>query len=161
MSVDARADLAARQAELVAALAGRVAPPAGFDVGRLQAAASSLATKRLRAVARAWPGVAAALGDRFGECFRAFAGTSPPPAAGGPLADGRAFLRWLAAREELPEAGRLQALAVDLRFAEGPNGLAPRRWPALKIALLRNPRRLVIGLRLPWLGERWLSFPLG
>jgi hypothetical protein len=148
------------QAALVSALTGRGAPPAGFDAGRLRAAKSALTAKRLEAVARAWPGVAEALGDCFEEHFHTFTMTTPLPRIGGPLADGRAFLHWLAAANSLPEAGRLQALVVDLRYTTTAGGLRPRRWPSLKAALLHGPRRLVVGLRLPWLGERWLTLPL-
>lgn len=127
LSAEARARLAAEQAALVAALVGRGAPPEGFDARRVGLAAASLAWKRARAAARAWPGLARALGGRFGKVFAAYAGAAPLPRQGGPLADGRAFARWLAARGKLPEAGRLQALAVDLRYANNPDGLALRR----------------------------------
>ena len=123
--------LAALQAELVAALAGRVDPPTGFDAARIRATAVSLASKRRRAVARAWPGIATALGDHYAERFDAYAETNPLPRDGGPLADGRAFLRWLDARGETLDECRLQALAVDLRHRRTATGLAPRRGLAL------------------------------
>lgn len=161
LSAEARARLAAEQAALVAALVGRGAPPEGFDARRVGLAAASLAWKRARAAARAWPGLARALGGRFGKVFAAYAGAAPLPRQGGPLADGRAFARWLAARGKLPEAGRLQALAVDLRYANNPDGLALRRGPTCRAAWLRRSRRLILAVRLPWLGEHWLSIPLG
>ena len=59
-------------------------------------------------------------------------------------------------------------MAVDLRhaprpdgLAPRPDGLAPRRWPSLAVALLYRPRRLVLAARLPRLGERWLAIRLG
>jgi hypothetical protein len=161
MPAEAQARLADQQAQLVSALQGAGAAPAGFDERSLYATAASLAAKRRRSVARAWPALSEALGDRFDERFQSFAAISPLPSAGGPLADGRAFARWLAAAGELPDAGRLQALHVDLHFAQTAHGLRLRRGPALKAALLSNPRRLLIALRLPWLGERWLCLPLG
>src|SRR5262249_21392119 len=109
MSAEARAQLGALQGELVEALVGDGPAPAGFDAGRLRAAAASLAVKRRRAAARAWRGLAAALGGPFAERFDAFAATTPLPRDGGPLADGRVFLRWLG-KTELPEEVRLQAL---------------------------------------------------
>jgi hypothetical protein len=160
-SAKARAQLAAQQAVLVNALMVHGEPPPDFDAARLRAAAASLARKRARATARAWPGLARALGRRFGGLFAAYAEAAALPRQGGPLADGRAFARWLAARGELPEAGLLQALAVDLRHTGTPDGLAPRRWPTCKAAWLHESRRLIIAVRLPWLGERWLSIPLG
>lgn len=160
-SAEARARLAAQQAALVTALMAGGAPPAGFDVTRLRAAADSLARKRAGAVARAWAGLARALGRRFGELFTAYAEMSPLPREGGPLADGRAFARWLARRGELPQAGRLQALAVDLRYSEDRDGLVPRRWPACRFAWLGQPRRLIVAVWLPRLGEYRLTIPLG
>jgi len=158
---DARAGLAARQAELLRALLGETPAPAGFDADRVRATAGVLARKRARAAARAWPALAAALGYRFERLFAAFADANPLPAEGAPLADGRAFARCLAAAGELPDEGRLEALAVDLHYRTTPGGLRPRRGSACKLALLRRPRRLVVALRLPWLGERWLTVPLG
>ena len=161
MSPEARQELATRQAELVQALLGRGAWPDGFDVDRLHATAAALTTKRLRAAARAWPTLAESLGRRYENLFREFATTTKMPDSGGPVLDGRAFARWLACRNELPESGRLQALAFDLRFAQTAVGSLHRRRIAVKTCLLCNPRRLVVGLRLPWLGERWLTIPLG
>jgi hypothetical protein len=161
LSADARARLAAQQAALVTALMARGEPPADFDAVRLRATAVALARKRARAAARAWPGVARTLGLRFGGLFAAYAEAATLPRQGGPLADGRAFARWLAARGELPEAGRLQALAVDLRYTANPDGLVPRRWPTCKAAWLHQSRRLIVAVWLPWLGEHWLTIPLG
>jgi hypothetical protein len=160
MSVDARTRLATMQAELVAALGGHAAPPPGFDADRVRATAAALVTKRRRAVARTWTGLAEALGERWVERFAAFAAISPAPHTGGPLADGRTLLRWLAATGERPEACRLQALTVDLRFAATAAGLVPRRGLTLKIARISYPRRLVVALRLPWLREIWLHVPI-
>lgn len=160
-SVKARARLADQQAALVTALMAQGEPPADFDVVRLRAVAAALTRKRVRAAARAWPGVARALGRRFGELFAAYAEATTLPRQGGPLADGRAFARWLAARNELPESGRLQELAVDLRYTGNPDGLVPRRTPACRAAWLRRSRRLIMAVWLPWLGERWVSIPLG
>ena len=158
-SATARARLAAMQAELVAALTGKAATPAGFCAHRIRAAAVSLAVKRRGAVARAWPGLAEELGAHYAERFAAYASLTPLPSSGGPLADGRVFVDWLERRGERLDGCRLQAMAVDLRHARTANGLVPRRGASLRIARLGNPRRLVVGLRLPWLGERWLQLP--
>jgi hypothetical protein len=161
LSAKAQAQLAVHQSLLVRALMAQGEPPPDFDAAHMRAAAASLARKRARATARQWPGLARALGRRFGGLFAAYAKAAPLPRQGGPLADGRAFARWLAARGDLPEAGLLQALAVDLRHTGNPDGLAPRRWPTCKAAWLHESRRLIVAVRLPWLGERWLSIPLG
>ena len=160
-SAKARAQLAAQQAVLVRALTTRGEPPPHFDAARLRAAAASLARKRARQAARAWPGLARALGRRFDGLFAAYAEAATLPRQGGPLADGRAFAHWLAARGELPQSGRLQALAVDLRYIASPDGLGVRRGPACKAAWLHQSRRLIVAVWLPWFGERWLSIPLG
>src|SRR5437870_4415565 len=116
MSSVERAKLAELQAELLHNLAGKAALPVGFDATRLQATAESLARKRARAVARAWPALADALGEEFGIRFAPFATATGLPAVGGPLADGRAFAQTLAAAGDLPDSARLAVLAVDLHY---------------------------------------------
>ncbi len=160
-SADTRQKLAAVQAGLAEALVRRGPLPAGFDAAQVQAAARSLARKRARAAARAWPMLGAALGQRFDELFQTYSQDHLLPRDGGPLADGRGFARWLAQIGELPEAGRVEAAAVDLRFVSRPAGLFPRRGWACTAAFLKESRRLLLGFRLPYLGERWLSIPLG
>jgi hypothetical protein len=159
-AADRRTKLGELQAKLVQALTEQGAAPAGFDAARLQAAAAALARKRARSAARAWPALARALGPAFEGRFAAFAARTPLPRAGGPLADGRAFARALAAAGSLPEEGRREALAVDLRYAACASGLRPRRGPAVVAAFLRASRRLVVAVRLPWLGERWFEVAL-
>jgi hypothetical protein len=159
-AADPRTRLAERQAALMQALGGAAAPE-GFDPGRVRLTADSLARKRARAVARAWPSLAEGLGESFAARFAAYADATPLPAEGGPLADGRGFARHLDARGELPDEARLQALNVDLHHRTTAAGLRPRRGPALKAALLRDPRRLVVAVRLPWLGNRLFTVPLG
>ena len=161
MSAEARRRLAALEAELAWALAGGGPAPEGFDAERMRLASGALVSKRARAAARAWPGLAAALGERFETEFSAFARATPLPGESGPLADGRAFVRMLRERGRLPEAGLLESLAVDLRSARvRGGGLRPRRGPWLVAAVLRRPARLVVGGRIPRLGERWLVVPL-
>src|SRR6266404_5280899 len=115
MSIDARERLAHRQAELVFALAGQCPPPVAFDPERVRAAARSLGVKRRRSVARAWPDLAASLGERFAAFFDDYAAAMAFPSLGGAVADGRAFLRWLPTSEQ-SDAIRIEVLTVDLRF---------------------------------------------
>jgi len=152
--------LADQQTGLVAALTGNGPLPPGFDAVRLRAAADALAFKRARAVAQAWPSVRAMLGAEFRACFAAYALTAPIPQLGGPLADGRRLLRYVAARMPLNDDARLQALAVDLRYRLTAEGLLRRRWPKLLFAWLPGARCVAIGfgdrrfrLRLPRLGR--------
>jgi hypothetical protein len=156
LTADLRRQLAEEQARLVEALTRSGALPEGFDGDRLRAAAESLLRKRTREAAHAWPALARALGESFDEKFRDFAGRVPLPHEGGPLADGRAFAADLAARGELPDEGRLEALTVDLHYRRTARGLKRRRGLAVRVIRLRQARRLVIAVRLPWLGVRWL-----
>jgi hypothetical protein len=159
-SPEARARLAAQQADLVRGLLGQDAPPADFDIGRVQAASRALASKRMRAGAQAWPALAKALGDAFSPRFADYAASTTIPRCGGPLADGRAFARFLAGTGDLPDPGRAQAFWVDLQFYEH-EGLKSRRGLAFAVALLRDSRRLLLGARIPRLGVRCLSLPIG
>jgi hypothetical protein len=157
---DARARLAEQQARLVGALVAGGEHPEGFAPERLRLAAGSLRNKRVREVVRAWPELAACLGEEFAERFLAYAADHPPPAEGGPLADGRSFARTLAPGEWTDEA-RLAVLGVDLHHRRSAGGLRRRRGLALRGAWLRRARVLVLGVRLPWLGVYWLRVPLG
>src|SRR5262245_23149006 len=75
-------NLGRSQAELLQALLGKAECPAGFDAERVRLAAEMLATKRLRGVAKAWPGLAETMGTRFEGAFLLFAATTPHPARG-------------------------------------------------------------------------------
>jgi hypothetical protein len=158
---EGRRRLAAAQADLVRALTGAGPPPPGFAAERLRAAAAALHRKRLRSAARAWPQLARALGGDFKQRFLAFAARVPLPELGGPLADGYQFARELLARSELPAAALAEFVAADLYHTAGPRGLRPRRGPAVRLRLLRGPRRLLLAGRCPGLGAGWLLVPLG
>ncbi len=160
LSGEARRRLGEQQAQVVGALLGRGEVHVDIDAVRLDAAAAALQRKRIRGVARAWRDLARALGPQFGSLFAAYTATENLPRDGGPLADGRRFAAWLAARNDLPDAGKLQALIVDLRFATRPNGLSVRRWPTYKATRLHESRRVAIGVNFPWLGALWCSFPI-
>jgi hypothetical protein len=155
---DARSRLALMQAQLVRGLVGHGTLPADFDVVRLEAASEALATKRARAVVQAWPGLAQALGESFAELFAGYAGPEGIPHRGGPLADGRAFVRYLSKVGSLPDAGRLQALWVDLHYRSCRDGLRPRRLPAIALVFLGDSGRLLLGIQLPGI-VRYLNVP--
>ena len=154
MSADARLNLTRQQIALVQALVRDAPAPSGFDDRHVRAATESLLRKRTRAVRRAWPRLVNALGDQFDPMFAAFA-RSTPVSCGGPLADGRTFAASLAGNAELSDEARLEILAFDLRYKVTRAGLAPRRGLGLIATSLDAPRRLVIGVRIPLLGERW------
>ena len=149
----APARLAAGQAALVRALVAGGPVPDGFDPGRVRATAAALARKRAREVARAWPVLAADLGEAFTERFMAFAAGRPPAAAGGALADGLAFARTLARHRRLSGDARVEALLAAARLSARPVRLAA--------TVAGRPPRLVVLARAPGLGERGLAIPLG
>ncbi|WP_020466403.1 hypothetical protein [Singulisphaera acidiphila] len=161
MSLDPRELLATQQAELVRALTGLSGPPEGFLTGHVRAAALALARKRARSVARAWPSLVEALGQEFEPCFALYTAEAPLPRRGGPLADGRNFVRVLDRQGKLSDRARLDALAVDLRYVSRSAGLVVRRGPSLAIALLRHPRQLVLAVRWPGQGVWRIAIPLG
>jgi hypothetical protein len=134
---DIRARAAEQQAALVQAVVGRGVAPVGFDEQGIEVMARSLRHKRLRTVARAWPALEQALGqDEYRGLFLDYARQRPLPASAMPGDDAIQFLRWLRDSGPVPDAVRL---------------LIPQRWP-LRVIRLRESRRVVISIRLPWLG---------
>jgi hypothetical protein len=148
-----RERLAAEQAALVRALVDGGPVPAGFDPGRVAATSAALARKRAREVARAWPVLAADLGEDFTGWFVADAARRPGPARGGALADGLAFARALARAGGLSPNARVEAMLAAAALSASPARLAA--------TLAGPPRRLVVTVRAPGLGDRWLTVPLG
>jgi hypothetical protein len=147
----ARARLATAQQALVRALVNGGPVPAGFDPDRVQATSTALARKRARAVATTWPVLARTLGDGLTARFLAHAGGRPPP-PGGALADGLAFARALEAQRRLPGAVRVERLFAQARLSNSPIRVAA--------TIANQPRRLVMTMRAPLLGERWATLPL-
>ena len=157
MSEDARQQLALMQARLVRALVEGAASPANFDRERFAAAAESLLSKRSRAVARAWPQMAHAMGDALAVRFAEYARLNPLPRDGNAIADGRAFITWLEHAGLLTDEGRLEAFAFDARFRIRKGVIKPRRGACLRVRRFKALRRLIIYMRLPFAGERWLT----
>ena len=138
-----RDELAARQAELVAALVAGGPMPAGFDEAGVRAAATALLRKRAGEVAAAWPALRAYLDDRWTEVFDAWAAGRPPR---GSLRDG-----WDLARQVLPPApGGLRHAEALIERAQrearlvydGANPPRARRLPAVR----RTPSATVVQL---------------
>jgi hypothetical protein len=77
----------------------------------------------------------------------------PPTARGGALADGLAFARALARQGGLSPDARVEAMLAAAALSARPVRLAA--------TLAGPPRRLVVTVRAPGLGERWLTVPLG
>ena len=146
-----RRTLAQRQRRLVAALCAAAAaePPDGIDPGQLTRAAASLHAKRARGVAKTWPVLERGLGEQFDLLFAGYAQGNVLP-AGGTAQDAPAFAGWLARVGMLDDAGRVQLMIHRAR----------RGWP-IRLARLRRNDRIAVAARLPWLGIRWFSFPIG
>ncbi|HZM89313.1 MAG TPA: hypothetical protein VFF31_22510 [Blastocatellia bacterium] len=160
MHTDARTRLAASQQELVRALM-RIGPaPAGFDAFRIQATADVLLLKRTHEVARAWPALAQSLGSGFDERFADYARSRLNLHEAGPLADGREFARALAGDGALTDDAAIEALAFDLRCRVDARGVITLRSLSFGASILKQPRRLVVAVRLPVVGERWIKIPL-
>ncbi|MEN3333550.1 MAG: hypothetical protein V7641_2915 [Blastocatellia bacterium] len=160
MSDDARQQLAVMQAELVRALVEGTDAPATFDHERLEAAAEALLLKRARAIARVWPQLVRAMNDAFTASLAAYARDNPLPHDGSPLADGRVFIAWLARAGLLTDEGRLEAFAFDARYRIRHGAVIRRRGPLLRVLRLARLRRLIIVVRLPLVGERWLNYKI-
>jgi len=158
VTADARARLARRQAELLSALVRPAVDLPGFDAEWVRAAAASLQSKRVHAIARTWPRLAAALGPDFAAEVSRYVGEHPSPPADGALSDGRAFVRGLAAGARLPWEGRLELLAVELRWRWGVDGRRRLRRFGAGLAV-GQAFRLAVAVRAPGVGERWLRFP--
>ena len=118
-------DLAARQAELVAALVAGAPVPDGFDPALVGAAADALLRKRAGEVAKAWPLLAAGLGSGFGPRFTGWARGRPSQ---GSFADGFAFA--LSLGPDLPALGARE-LAEHQRHWVYDGAGPPRRRPWL------------------------------
>lgn len=131
--------LAQRQAELVAALVAGGPEPAGFDPARLSATRRALLRKRAGAAARAWPALAAALGDEWQQTFARYRAGVPPVGA---LRDGWDIARALRAGGRLgPEASaELRMREEQLRY-DGVTEPRPRLRHRIRRALLRVTRR--------------------
>lgn len=122
-------DLAARQAELVAALVAGGPLPAGFAPAPVEAARRALLRKRAGDVARHWPLLAAGLGDAWPATFAGWAAGRP---TNGSLRDGWDLARELCDRGTLPPLGaeELAAREAVTRY-DGRSAPRPRRLPAV------------------------------
>jgi hypothetical protein len=154
-----RAEYEARQAALLRALHSGQPDLDGFDSDDVAAASRSLLLKRMRAAAGSWPALANSLGPAFADQFERFARTTPPPRVGDGLADGLAFATTLD-RHALTAHARAELLLARGLFGVRNGRVIPRRWPFLAVAVLPEPRRLLVVIHLPGLGRRHASVRL-
>lgn len=119
-------DLAARQADLVAALTAGAPVPPGFDGRLVGAARAALLRKRSAEVAHHWPVLAAQLGAGWTRSFAAWAATRPTR---GSLRDGWDLARHLATAGTLPAAAdeELARREATWRY-DGRTAPRRRRW---------------------------------
>ncbi|MFG3691315.1 hypothetical protein [Micromonospora sp. NPDC047740] len=125
----ADAGLAARQAELVAALVAGGPLPPGFTPGPVAAARQALLRKRAGDVARHWPLLAAGLGAGWSATFAEWAAGRP---TNGSLRDGWDLARELRDHDRLPALGaeELASREAATRY-DGRTTPRPRRLPAV------------------------------
>jgi hypothetical protein len=111
-------ELAARQAELVAALVAGGSDPAGFDPEGLAVARRALVRKRAGEAAVAWPVLAASLGGDWPTTFGEFAADRAPAGA---LHDGWDLARQLHRQRRLGDAAAVELAEreVTLRYRDG------------------------------------------
>ena len=129
-----------QQERLVEALTADSPPPEGFDSDRVGLAARTLINKRMRAVVKAWPGLAQSLGAEFEKLFADFArGGSAPD--GGAAADAEALSRYLGQTGRLGDEAFVKLLARR----------AHRGFP-IRVARLPRSGRRVLAVRVPWWG---------
>jgi hypothetical protein len=114
----ARARLAEREAVLVAALVAGAPTPPGLDVDRVAVQSDALIAKRRRVVQRAWPELAAALGDDFGPAFESWARENPRR-TGESQPDAVSFGVHLRRQGLLPRGLRLELVRRVLRARRG------------------------------------------
>ncbi|MDG6109315.1 hypothetical protein Daura_09735 [Dactylosporangium aurantiacum] len=114
--------LADEQRALIDALVGGGAIPEGFAAAGVRATRIALRRKRAGEVARAWPFLAAAYGDRWTATFAAWADGRPPQ---GSLRDGWDFAR--SVRDTLPPLARDELAEREAAFAyDGAAAPVPR-----------------------------------
>ena len=160
MQVEVRSKVAAAQRELIRALVSNGELPPEFDCSRVRAAADALLQKRAKSVARVWPGLAHSLGASFHEQFSHYAEARPVLRDGGPLADGREFARLLSQDAALSDDAIVEVLTFDLRYRVAGSKVVARRGLSFCAGLLKQSHRLIVAVRLPITGERWIRFPL-
>lgn len=155
MLADRRAQLGARETELVQALHGGATPP-GLDATMIALARGGIARKRARQVARSFPVLARDLGADYQVAFAAFAAANPPQ-DGGALADGLSFGGIVARERGLSDDAKLERMVAVARVTTRHGRLRRRRAPHIGATLMRSPPGIVIVARGPGLGTRVLS----
>lgn len=140
MSNEDRQHLAEQQAMLVGALVNRGAPPAAMDPARVSLTARTLLNKRSRAVEKALPRMAEAMGDQFAARFQAYAAESP---LDDDADDALRFVRWLLRQGALGDPVRVIGMKI-----------LAANWRPIVAGRLDESRRYAIAVRWPFFGVR-------
>jgi hypothetical protein len=159
VSADRRAQLAARETELVQALHGGPTPP-GLDPEMVALARAGIVRKRARQVARAFPALARDLGPGYQDAFNAFADASPPQ-NGGALADGLALGNLVARERGLSDEAKVERMITIAGMTTRSGRMQRRRVPYIGAILTRQPPGIVIVAHGPVVGTRVLSLRPG
>jgi hypothetical protein len=156
---DARRRLGQQQAKLVASLTSLGPPPIGMDLQRIAATRRALAGKRVRTVARAWPGLRHALGADFEWVALGALATIPREARFDAVADGLTVAEHCRRMGAVNDSVRLALLDIGVNWTSGGGAFRRRRWPWLGVTTLRDSRRIAVAVRLRrtriWLLPRW------
>jgi hypothetical protein len=152
---DPRAQLDAREAELIRALRGQE-HSTDLDPRMVSLAAEGITRKRMRALARTCPALRRDLGPAYEERFAAFAKTHPPR-EGGAVADALSFGEAVASEQALSTAAITEMLVIRSSITGTKRELRARRGPYIALRPVRRPPGLIVVIRLPGLGLKVFS----
>jgi hypothetical protein len=152
---DRRAQLAAREAELIRALHGG-APPPGLDERMIALASAGITRKRTRRVAKICPALTRDLGLSYEERFAAFAEANPPR-DGGTIADAIAFGGAIASERTLSKAATTELMTLRATNTIRRGKLTSRRGPYLAVRWVGRPSEVIVVVRIPHIGVRVFS----
>ncbi len=147
------------QAALLRTLVADAPLPEGFAPTRVRALADALERKRLRGAAKAWPGLASSLGERFAELFADYTRHCLPPADADPVADGIAFATWVRTAT-LDDRARQELLLVRARYVTGSGRARLRRGPAVAATRSLSGRGVLLVVGFPDVGVKTFALHL-
>jgi hypothetical protein len=155
----ARSRLASMEAEFIRALSTGGPYPPGSDLRGMTATSRLLRAKRVRTMRKAWPELAAFLGDRLPERAAELLAGIPLPAGDHALQDGLLVALRLKAVGPIPDSLKLKLLGVKVRYRWHRGHLVRRVGPALGWTYLRESGRVFCALRLAGLRLVTIAFP--
>lgn len=148
MADEARRRLGVHETELLGALTRSRSAPPGMDPHRVAVTRRQLALKRLRIVARAWPGLRQLLGQDLERVGLDVLAEIPMAARHHAVADGLAIVEHCCETDQGGDAARIALLDVRAHWIVRADSIRPRRWPWLGVVRLRDSGRLAVAARL-------------